>query len=152
MPGHYDALRAQLTDDIRSVIGLSAPVLFGEPRREVPVPNAVCSTRMVRAPGHPDGGPRRRVEAYEIAINLRVPVPNPYPENGHEAYTMGLAAALCQLIDPYSVPPDALPTRTAYAGVVTRSYVTAIESVGTEDTDDYVAIRLVAQFLTQVGS
>lgn len=153
MPGHYAAIVQQLTEDIRTAVAdPSAVVVFGRPRRKVDTfPHAVVLTSVARAPGSQFSGPRKRDERYTCRIQLRLGIPDQYLEAGYEPYVMGIAATLTNLIDPYSTgsPP---PSRTPYAGVSILTYVESIEPVETEDSDPYLAIDLVASFLTQVSS
>lgn len=151
MPGYYSTIVTQLVTDIRSVIGGTATVLFGNPRRELEPPYAVVRTRLSRNPARDRGGPRKREEAYTFEIELRVAVPAIEPEYGHEVYMMGLAASLTDLLDPYDVAVVPSP-RSQYAGVCTSVYVTDIASVDTEDSDDHLAIRLTVDASTFVNS
>ena len=150
MPLNYDAIRAQLVIDIRSVIGASAPVVFGSPRREIiEFPHAVVLTSVARGPGQLGGGPRKRRELYTFDIELRLAIPDPYPEDGHEAYTIGVASELAALIDPFGA---IMPTRTPYASVASSSYVTLVEPQEAEDEQDFVAVRIVAEISAYVNS
>ena len=69
MPSYYNILRAQLITDIRAVLGPTAVVCFGRPRREIKTyPHAVVKTRRQR----PKEGPRRIGEGFEFAGNYIV--------------------------------------------------------------------------------
>lgn len=145
MPSHFPTLKDQLKADILSVIGGSAEVHFGRPRRLMPYPNAVVITRLTRR-----NGIRDVTELWEFQIAVKLPIPVPYPEDGADVAAMESAAALTDLLAPYdasTMPSPAGP----YAGVGTKRYVTSIVPIVADDADAYIGYVLTFTCETTVN-
>lgn len=139
MPAHYQELKDQLKADLLDVLGNTATVCFGRPRRPIEdASSAIVRTRITR----PKGGARQVHEAYEFDIAVRLAVPVPYPEDGGEVYAMDQAESLTDRLAPHThtppVPSDPLP----YAGVGMMPEVTEVEYMDSEDGDGWIGFRL----------
>ncbi len=146
MPSYYNILRAQLITDIRAVLGPTAVVCFGRPRREIKTyPHAVVKTRRQR----PKEGPRRIGEGFEFAIVVKLGMPTPYPEDGGEVAAMASFDDLTMILAPNSLTevPDNPPL---YAGYGNPREVIEMEYVESEDPNLWIGYKLKFQTRTTV--
>lgn len=140
MPAHFSTLKEQLKADLQSVLGSSAVIVFGRPRRPIDTyPHAKVISSIAR-----DFQVVRSVQedySFEIEVRLAVPTEGAYPEDGTEGLTMASAESLIALLAPMSI--DTMPTPAGpYAGVGTYRRVSAVRSLDTHDEDGYIGYRL----------
>lgn len=139
MPLHYHALKSQIIEDVRTALeNAEAEVVFGSPRREITsYPHAVVRSECFR-----EFDTARSVrESYTFTIELRLEVPVPYPDEGHETLLMERADALILILAPHSA--TAVPTPAgAYAGVGYSRRVLSVVPIPTDDSDGYVAVQV----------
>lgn len=147
MPVYYDEITGQIEADIKSVIGDGAQVVFGNPRR--PMTSLPCAV-VVLTDETRDPIVRAREESYEFTIELRLPLPDPYPERGHEPYLMSVARDLILVMTPYT--KTGVPTYGGpYGGIGYGQKITSVKPVFGDQTDAYIAVDLVFQVATKIS-
>lgn len=135
MPAHYPAIQAQLIADFRDVLGGDIEIVFGSARREIiNRPHVMVKTDVSRE----FEGIRRVNEAYTFNIQVHLPIPDPPPEYGDEAFLMEQAEYMIDKLSPHD--HTTMPTPAGqYADVGSVRSCTRPQVVDTTDQDGFIA-------------